>query len=340
MVATKLAQIRRFPLAEPVVTWSTSYAEGVLRWPTWWFCVAVVGACAGEVTDGTSDGAVVMDGSRAVLDARSGERDAGSDGGATPPDAGGFDAGSPDAGPLDAGPRPDGGPSSLRHTPRPLGTTGAAQGFYEYLPPGYGSGTFPLLVFLHGVGENGDGTTQLDYVLRAGPPRLIDRDAWPDDRPFIVLSPQHSGDGCPSADEVHAFIAFGMSHYDVDTTRVYLTGLSCGAIGSWRYLGRYLDEQIAAAVLIAGDGRSAWSASMCDLGRVAIWSFHGDADSIVAPAGSIEPMTNMIDDCPMPPRREAILTVYPGVGHDSWSRTYDLSAGHDVYTWLLGLAKP
>ncbi|WP_199724247.1 hypothetical protein [Corallococcus sp. AB011P] len=30
-----------------------------------------------------------------------------------------------------------------------------------------------------------------------------------------------------------------------------------------------------------------------------------------------------------------LLTLYPGVGHDSWGRTYDGSAGHDVYAWLL-----
>jgi hypothetical protein len=30
------------------------------------------------------------------------------------------------------------------------------------------------------------------------------------------------------------------------------------------------------------------------------------------------------------------LTVYPGADHDAWSQTYDLSVGHDVYTWLLG----
>jgi len=34
------------------------------------------------------------------------------------------------------------------------------------------------------------------------------------------------------------------------------------------------------------------------------------------------------------------LTVYPGVGHDSWTRTYDLSAGHDIYTWLLSFSQP
>jgi hypothetical protein len=44
--------------------------------------------------------------------------------------------------------------------------------------------------------------------------------------------------------------------------------------------------------------------------------------------------------CPAPPRRDAILTVYPGVGHDSWSRTYDGSAGHDIYGWLLMQRRP
>jgi hypothetical protein len=32
------------------------------------------------------------------------------------------------------------------------------------------------------------------------------------------------------------------------------------------------------------------------------------------------------------------LTVYPDADHfenDAWTRTYDLSAGHDIYAWLL-----
>jgi hypothetical protein len=36
-----------------------------------------------------------------------------------------------------------------------------------------------------------------------------------------------------------------------------------------------------------------------------------------------------------PPPQELQLTVYPAVDHNSWSRTYNLSAGHDVYAWLL-----
>ena len=251
---------------------------------------------------------------------------------APPPDD---DAGPPDAGPppIDAGPP---APSSTRHTARPLGTTDAANGYWEYLPPDDGDATPPpLLVFLHGIGENGDGSAaQLDRVPRAGPPRLIDRDQWPADRPFVVLSPQHAGSGCPTANEVRDFLAFALTEYDVDETRVYLTGLSCGAIGAWNYLGANLDAQIVAMVPIAGDGRGAWSRAGCELGRVPLWAFHGDADTVVRPVGTIEPTTSLMA-CPSPPRAELRVTIYPGVAHDSWSRTYDGSAGHDIYAWLL-----
>ena len=32
---------------------------------------------------------------------------------------------------------------------------------------------------------------------------------------------------------------------------------------------------------------------------------------------------------------ELELTIYPAADHDAWTRTYDLSAGNDVYAWLL-----
>lgn len=234
------------------------------------------------------------------------------------------------------------GPSSDRHTKRPKGTKYAGNGYWEYLPPDYDNvAKHPLLVFWHGVGENGDGSaTDLDKLVRGGPPKLIDKDQWPSSRPFIVLSPQHTGNGnCPSANEVHDFITFAMGGYKVDTKRVYLTGLSCGAIGSWNYFGNYVDQQIAAIVVIAGDGRNAWNKAGCSLGKVPIWAFHGDMDEKVKPVGSTEPMAN-IQACTSPAPVDAKLTIYPGVGHDSWTRTYDLSAGHDIYTWMLGYTHP
>ena len=253
-------------------------------------------------------------------------------------DAGPVDAGPVDAGPVDSGPPP--GPSSSRHTPRPLGSTSANRGFWEYLPPRYGDGAgHPLLVFLHGLGENGDGDAQLDRVLRVGPPRLIEADAWPNERPFIVLSPQKSGGGCPNANEIQAFLTYAIGAYDVDPARVYLTGLSCGGIGAWNYLGAHLDSQIAAMVPIAGDGRGAFRRSGCALGTTPIWAFHGDSDGTVSPRGTTEPMADLMA-CTDPAPDALVTTIYPGVGHNSWRRTYDLSAGHDIYAWMLRFTNP
>jgi poly(3-hydroxybutyrate) depolymerase len=243
-------------------------------------------------------------------------------------------------------PQGDAGPSSSRQTARFLGQSTAPNGFFEYLPPGYGDGQLrPLLVFWHGIGEDGDGSTDLWRVTTHGPPMLIARDAWPASRPFVVLSPQHAGTGCPGRDEVHAFLAWAVAHYQVDSRRVYLTGLSCGAIGSWDYLGAYTGSQVAAAVLVAGDpgdpahADSAWGRAGCGLRQVALAVFHGEADPRVDIAHEQATM-NALLACPSPPGAEARWTPLPGGGHDVWIGVYDGTTAGDVYAWLLTHAKP
>lgn len=231
-------------------------------------------------------------------------------------------------------------PSSERLTLRPLGTVqGAPLGYAEYLPPGYGDGSSrPLLVFLHGVGSNGDGTEPaLRRVLDLGIPSLIQNDNWPANRSFIVVMPQHApvaAERCWQAGDVDAFLRFAIGHYNVDESRVYLTGLSCGAIGAWDYLAAHGDEVVAAAVLVAGRATQAVTEAGCRLGRVPIWAFHGGADKVVPVAGITSPI-KALNTCTDPAPVDLRLTIYPKAGHDSWTRTYDLSAGHDIYAWLL-----
>jgi predicted esterase len=228
--------------------------------------------------------------------------------------------------------------SSLRQIEKPLGTTASSLGYLEYLPPGYGDGTKrPLLVFVHGITESGNGTTDLSKLLVRGPPKLIAQNKWPDDRPFVVLSLQHPADmECARAAEVHDFISYALTQYDIDPARVYLTGLSCGALASWNYIAVDRASQVAAAVLVAGDGRPAWNVAGCGLATVAIWGFHAEGDETIDENGTIEPI-NQLKACPSPPAREVKATIYAGSSHDSWSRTYDLSAGYDIYAWLLGV---
>ena len=248
--------------------------------------------------------------------------------------------GSPDAGSGGRAIDPNGGAppgvSSSRHTAIAVGSKGNnTAGYWEYLPPHYGNGAlYPLLVYRHGIGENGNGTTDLQRVVANGPPKLIEADQWPESRNWVVLSVQHPGGGCPSPQEMDEFFTFALANYDVDPTRVYLTGLSCGAIGSWNYLADHTDEVVAAAVLICGDGRPAFAKVGCNLGKVPIWAFHGEADPLVDPKGSIDAVASL-KACTDPPAVDVNLTTYPGVGHDSWTMTYDLSnPANDIYAWL------
>jgi predicted esterase len=231
-------------------------------------------------------------------------------------------------------------PSPAMQTARELGTTSATFGFFEYLPPGYNDGApRPLLVFFHGIGENGNGTSDLQNVLHAGPPALIAAGKWDASRPWVVISPQWNGNNnCPSADFIHDVITYAMANYHIDPKRVDLTGLSCGAIGGWSYLGKYVDEQVSAAVLISGAGQGAFDAQGCKLTRTAIWAFHGDQDPTVPP-GEDESVMPQLIACPQP-RMDQVFTLYQGVGHDAWTQTYDLSAGHDIYAWMLANHKP
>ncbi|MCX7554851.1 hypothetical protein OS175_13305 [Marinicella sp. S1101] len=230
---------------------------------------------------------------------------------------------------------PTGFPSD-RHTPRPIGSTASAQGYYEYLPPGYDEGDqdYPLIVFIHGLGENGDGDAQLDDLLDNGIPKLIDDNQWDETRPFVVLSPQNSQGSCTRSAAIFDFINYAKEQYRINPNRVYLTGLSCGAIGSWNYLGNHTNTQIAAVVPIAGNGNSAFTNGGCEMNRVPIWAFHGDNDSVVNVGGTTNPINNLLA-CSDPAPIDTSMVIYPGVGHDSWTRTYNLSAGHDIYSWFL-----
>ena len=67
----------------------------------------------------------------------------------------------------------------------------------------------------------------------------------------------------------------------------------------WESLAQFGAGKIAAAVPIAGDGRPALGSSGCALASVPIWAFHGDADDVVNPAGSIDTIT-ALQTCPAP----------------------------------------
>jgi len=221
--------------------------------------------------------------------------------------------------------------------PRPINTVpGMSHGYWEYLPQGYDdnpTATYPLVVFLGGEGQQGNGTLDgtplsLERVMTTTAPPLLARNGR--HFPFVLVAPQRGSAWWPYT-EVDAVIEFAKSHYRIDPARVYLTGLSAGAFITWGYAATY-PQKLAAIVPIAGNGNGL---PVCNLRNVPVWAFHGTSDGTVSQWGSIDPVDTLNNTCNPRANPAALLTLYQGVGHDSWSRTYSGSAGHDIYTWML-----
>lgn len=163
--------------------------------------------------------------------------------------------------------------------------------------------TYPLLIFLHGSGERGD---TLDLVKKHGPPSFVESKP---DFPFITVSPQCPLDQWWNVEDLQQMLEQILKIYRIDTRRIYLTGLSMGGFGTWSWASKYPD-QFAAIAPICGGGDIQFAD---ELKNTPVWAFHGEADSIVPVKRTIE-MVEAVNAN----GGAARMTIYPGVGHDSW----------------------
>jgi predicted peptidase len=99
----------------------------------------------------------------------------------------------------------------------------------------------------------------------------------------------------------------------IDASRVYLTGLSMGGFGTWDTAFEYPDTFAAIAPVCGGAGVRWVQAER--LKTMPAWIFHGDKDGAVP----VE-FSHKIHDALKKIGAPVKLTLYPGVGHDSWTR--------------------
>jgi predicted peptidase len=203
---------------------------------------------------------------------------------------------------------------------------------------------YPLVLFLHGIGERGDDNLR-QLLWGAG------EFAKPTNRqkyPCFVVAPQCPASGLWVGSDLNELLSPKFAFSDkptkpmklvlelldklagqlpIDKGRIYVTGLSLGGFGTWELIERRPDF-FAAAIPICGRGDLALAAKLKNL---PIWAFHGDADPIV-PVRHTKAMIEAIRKAGGKPK----MTIYPGVGHDSWSATY---ADPKVLAWLFAQKK-
>jgi predicted peptidase len=196
-----------------------------------------------------------------------------------------------------------------------------------FLPSEYGTDAdkeWPLILFLHGLGERGD---DLERVKKHGLPKILDER---DDFSFIVVSPQCPADSFWSVEipALSALLDEVIERFAVDTSRIYLTGLSMGGYGTW-HLAAAHPERFAAIAPICGGIMfyAKTSEKLKALADLPVWAFHGARDRTVQLAESADIVSALKAQ-----GANVRFTIYPDAEHDSWTDTYN---NPQLYEWFL-----
>lgn len=214
--------------------------------------------------------------------------------------------------------------------------TSSGIGFLEYLPQDYNSNAnkYPIVIFLHGIGERGTTSTDpatllssVQNVARVGLAKYVKYGAH---YPFIIVSPQlKSSYGTWPANYVMDVLNHVKKYLRIDERRIYITGLSLGGFGTWTTLGAY-PGVFAAAVPICSGGSALSKA--CDIAaeNIPLWAFHGTEDKVVSYTITTK-MVNAVNACTPQPNPLAKTTLFAGDGHSIWDRVYQQT---DAIKWM------
>lgn len=221
-------------------------------------------------------------------------------------------------------------------------------GYLEALPAHYANHPklrYPVIIFLHGQGELGNGSqSSLPIVADNSIPKLIAAQTFPANftvngktYQFIVLSPQFKA--WPQPSDINDMISYAAKKYRIDTTRLYLAGLSMGGGGVWDYAWNF-GKRVTAIVPMAGASYpTTYKGQQIALDSIAVWAFQNNDDPTVPPFYSIDYVQYINSYNPFTPAK---LTLWPNGGHDCWTKASDpayTENGTNIYQWMLSYQK-
>ncbi|HEX6181213.1 MAG TPA: dienelactone hydrolase family protein [Chitinophagaceae bacterium] len=224
-------------------------------------------------------------------------------------------------------------------------------GYYQALPARYSetNKNYPLLLFIHGGGQFGNGSYDLPLLLNEGIPQLLDEKKFPADflvngshYSFIVLTPQFKR--VPDNSVIASFLDHALKNYRIDSNRIYLCGFSLGGRMALDFSAAFANK-LAAIVPISGAPNydlAVKSKSIADA-NLPVWAFHNQRDALFR-AQETKDFIDMINS--YHPMNAARLTMFPDstgmLGHDAWSKATNpaYKENHlNIYEWMLQYKK-
>lgn len=220
---------------------------------------------------------------------------------------------------------------------------------------------YPLILTLHGgSGETGNERHITQWRLA---------ETWAEDsaqrqNPAFVFSPQYPQGRTGSASLEYAvstyqprideILASLIVEFPVDTSRLYITGLSAGSWATWYYIYWNNPARFAAAIPMSF-GKDSEGAQITN---IPVWAFHGDNDLTINVQGTRDMMlaienagkevvylhsqlgdiglTELELDSLLRAGLNHIYTEYMGAGHVIWNESYDDPLLH---RWLFSQTK-
>jgi len=240
-------------------------------------------------------------------------------------------------------------PPALRPVTNPVNDQ--IKGYYEAIPALYNrsSERFPAMIFIHGSGQFGNGKNDLPMLLQEGVTQLLDERKIPanfsvNGRSYsmIYFSPQFSSEF--SLPALYQFVQFIKSSYRIDSTRLYIAGISRGAELACRYASVY-PTSVAAVISMAGGiapGSQELTAQSLAFNEVPIWAIHNTGDELI-PASNSEKLLELIHQFNRTsPTLLTLLSPEGALNHDCWTRSTNPEFkvnNLNIYEWALQFQK-
>jgi predicted peptidase len=223
---------------------------------------------------------------------------------------------------------PDAGAGLLTRT---VNVNGRSYTYQVYVPSALrGQKEVPVILFLHGIGQRGEG----GFLSAQGAAAAIARQ-YLERVPAVVLLPQCARGLYWNDPEMERMVMAEVEQttreFGADAKRLYLTGVSMGGYGAW-YMASAHPETFAAVVSICGGSPLRTGDRFAPIARkvagTPVWVFHGSDDAVVPVTESRQ----MVEALKHVEGARVRYSEYKGVGHNVWLKAL---GERELLPWLL-----
>lgn len=248
--------------------------------------------------------------------------------------------------------------------------TDAIHGYLYHLPDSYNDNptkTFPLVLYIHGVGEVGSGssTDLCNTLFQWGwwpsveveeglfPHTVLDQTGKPFQ--FILVCPQlvYFGDAVST---INSILDYVIPKYRIDINRIYLTGISAGANLIQAYAGSSADNANRIAALAPVSPCDQLNSSQLKImanANLPFWSLECSEDRTCDGGMTAQNNAHLLNNQSPPPNVPAYSTEFPvpnwpcnPFAHNAWGVSYDTTFIQNVngrnvnlYSWMVQFSR-